>query len=623
MIEQDRKRSQGKQPITAHPLFPATVALWFGALFGLGGFAVRPALLESLVLAIHLDTVIPAAAPPLGITFRVLFALALAGAGGALGAFVGRAVARRKPDAPERRRGAFSGLRESRTDAPDDAGSWPGAGSRRRALAIQDEETACEVAERAPLPGGPPQILSVADVDLGPLRDEARVPALQALDPTEADVEALDLSDFADQEPDATSDFAALKQSFGESMREEAAAQIAPQSLGRSFEPPAAEVETVPPPVQPLAAEMAAPSAPFAATQVEEAAADAPRSGPAAEPSHGRAFDAPPVFPQSEGSAAEQTVLPAQSVGAESLSDGGWEELAPAEAEPLAARGNDAIPAPEPSSRATFEAPPHWTAADLASLPLEALLERLALSLQRRREAARPAAAIAADSHPADRGCQDAGDPSGPRWEDPEPAPCQAETHDAVFVPRFAATDDAPSEPEPPLALPAALRSISFPDIDEGEDDWLPGFVPPRHIAMPAAAGGSEDAEDDDGVLEAGYASLLGLSQRSPIRQGFVRIEEPEGPEMAMEPVVVFPGSDGASGQARRFDCPEPLDRVSPSPSAAQDGAPSLRPFDDPDEPGAPVKAPSPGPYDPQNRDETERALRAALSNLQRMSGTA
>ena len=65
MAKQARKPVKSP-PITSHPLFPAVVALWFGALFGLGSLAVRPTLIEGLVLKSHIDLIIPATAPPLG-----------------------------------------------------------------------------------------------------------------------------------------------------------------------------------------------------------------------------------------------------------------------------------------------------------------------------------------------------------------------------------------------------------------------------------------------------------------------------------------------------------------------------------------------------------------------------
>ena len=70
-------KAGGKQSITRHPLFPATVALWFGALFGVGSLAIRPSLIEGLIVSLGIDTVISSAAPPLGATTRILLALSL------------------------------------------------------------------------------------------------------------------------------------------------------------------------------------------------------------------------------------------------------------------------------------------------------------------------------------------------------------------------------------------------------------------------------------------------------------------------------------------------------------------------------------------------------------------
>lgn len=103
----DRKSTtnsaRGKRPVTWHPLFPAIVAVWFGALFGLGALAVRVSLLERVAMASGIDRLIPAAAPPLGVNARVLIALALALLGGVIGVVIGRLVARSKPNARGRR----------------------------------------------------------------------------------------------------------------------------------------------------------------------------------------------------------------------------------------------------------------------------------------------------------------------------------------------------------------------------------------------------------------------------------------------------------------------------------------------------------------------------------------
>lgn len=89
--------------MTWHPLFPAMLAVWFGALFGLGILAVRAPLLEAAVLSFGIDGLIPAAAPPLGATARILLALAFALTGGVIGGAIGLRMARSRPDNVARR----------------------------------------------------------------------------------------------------------------------------------------------------------------------------------------------------------------------------------------------------------------------------------------------------------------------------------------------------------------------------------------------------------------------------------------------------------------------------------------------------------------------------------------
>lgn len=81
---------QGPVPLSRHALFPAVVAVWCAILLGFGSLALRPALLEQAVLALQVDLVIPAAAPPLGFTARMMLALTFA----ALGALAGYLSAR-------------------------------------------------------------------------------------------------------------------------------------------------------------------------------------------------------------------------------------------------------------------------------------------------------------------------------------------------------------------------------------------------------------------------------------------------------------------------------------------------------------------------------------------------
>ena len=87
--------------ISSYPLFPAFVALWFGALLGLSSLAMGALNLERAVAAAQLQLWLPAAAPPLGATARTLIALALTLAGGLFGFVLGHLIARRHRPAPK------------------------------------------------------------------------------------------------------------------------------------------------------------------------------------------------------------------------------------------------------------------------------------------------------------------------------------------------------------------------------------------------------------------------------------------------------------------------------------------------------------------------------------------
>lgn len=115
--------------MTWHPLFPAVVAVWFGALFGLGALAVRVSLIERIAVASGIDRLIPAAAPPLGVNARVLIALALAMLGGIIGAVIGRWMARSKPAARARRAAAAEAAAEVAEAAPAPAATFDEAPS--------------------------------------------------------------------------------------------------------------------------------------------------------------------------------------------------------------------------------------------------------------------------------------------------------------------------------------------------------------------------------------------------------------------------------------------------------------------------------------------------------------
>lgn len=679
--------SKGRPSLAKHPLFPAMVAIWFGALFGLGSLAIRPTLLESLVVSSRIDLLVPAAAPPLGMTARILLALVMAGAGGLLGANIARRIARPRPEKRERSRSAASVL--GRQTPAGDVG-------RRRPLTI-DEPERDEFEERAPLPGGSPQILNVHDVDIDEPGDAGfdadragyRDPAPAIVSPAQVGIASASPASTAPDntpvEPDNAEelaeelDLAAF--SSGESDPGHAPAHelaAAPAELPRfkvqSFapEPNADEVEM---PLRPFAAPAVA-AAPAAATaQFPRVPDSAPLarlgSNPASEDGEDayrtdaemlsrlsggdgvarRLFDAPPS--EDDGSAPQSPEIRTGTELSERFEDMPQKAAAPLSSERNSVRIDhptvskdqavkaDATDSPDALAASRIEA------ADLGELSQVELLERLALALRARRE--RKAEPVRTVSTPSPAIATVPVLPPLPE------RPASAATAEPVAAPQLEMSAVPVSTDQSAIAaLPAALRPVDLDGFDDGED-IVPDFVPARHIAMsspapvPAAidrpvdvdevpfqteAGFNErtgdepadwtssDAEDDEGeesrVLEDGYSSLLNLSRPAAVRQQFVRIDEPEDTGGAIEPVVIFPGQNAGlnASHGKPIDAP-----VAPTPATRTgESAPVARPFD---APGTGIAQGVPAPAVAQDPEETERALRAALASLQRMSGAA
>jgi hypothetical protein len=200
-------------PIRQHRSFPAIVALWFGALFGLGSLAIRPGLLESLVVSAQIDRLIPAAAAPLGDTARILIALGLTAFGALLGTVIGLRIARPRRDASEQEQVAspseapadqLSAGVESAADAqpqiPAPAeieAEQPVLGRRRGLLALSEDESRDDYPESAALLAGTPQILNIAEIDFAA---PAQVADAEADEPPQSDdLEALDMVSLAER----------------------------------------------------------------------------------------------------------------------------------------------------------------------------------------------------------------------------------------------------------------------------------------------------------------------------------------------------------------------------------------------------------------------------------------
>ncbi len=180
--------ASGKQPITRHPLFPATVALWFGALFGIGSLAVRPALIESAIASAKLDAIVPL---PMDMATRMLIAAALAGIGGMLGARLARRLGRPKTVARPRKRSRFLDEGDTASQSPEaETPTAPVArAGRRRQLAIPDPAQSDKGhLDRAPVPGATP-VLNVSQIGIegvGPEKERVD-PEPDAITPTEGE----------------------------------------------------------------------------------------------------------------------------------------------------------------------------------------------------------------------------------------------------------------------------------------------------------------------------------------------------------------------------------------------------------------------------------------------------
>ncbi len=547
--------------IVGHRHFPAVAALWFAALLGLGSLAIRPALIESAVLSMRLDTLIAAAAPPLGMTARLLLALAMGGFGAVVGLILARKIAAPRdtgmrlrardahPDAPARRPlSAATDLAEDRGASSDIAG--PVLGQRRRTLAISEDDYPMEIVDFAPLPGAdrPFSPSAIADPS-GPDEIAETAPMLLALDDL-----ALDDSDIVDDH-----DYSAIDETV------------------------ATLVEA-----EPALASASGPAGPFA---------------PAATTSSAAAMA---HFPLGSLSLAElSTRLSAALAGRRSRLAASTamalSELVAAQA-PAATSSLAPTVITDPASEAPLQLPtmlaqpaPAAAFEDEAEADHAPSVPRLFGTLP---AALRPIAAAYDDDEVdlADdrfalppRGLWAAGDPV--RMTFPAPPADQA---------KIAAADSAADRPS----------ELAEPISDEASEPALAELGD-----LDSAAGDSEsDDIENDGPQDDSYSSLLDISVSALSRPGHVRIEDQPAAVDAIEPAVVFPG------QLPRFAASAAAPREDAGPAPAT----GLRRFDPAG--AAPRGSGFAGSNPVQtsgDSEATERALRAALATLQRMSGAA
>ena len=284
-MAKSKRKASNAQPITAHPLFPAVVALWFGALFGLGSLAVRPSLLEAAVIASRIDLLIPAAAPPLGVTARILVALGLSAVGSALGLMIARRITRPKVEVRQRKRTGVAReeaelqyrARDAHPDAParrpisahdelntEDSPNGGVLAGRRRALAVELPEEAFVPHDMAPLPGATPQIFEIGDLELGAGMAEPAPPAAVTDEPA-----SLDLGSFA-QPVEAASAAPVQSVALDWSAAPAAAAFAAPMELPAAMQAPDTRQQFQPPVVPAPAADNASPRQIFGMTATDD-----------------------------------------------------------------------------------------------------------------------------------------------------------------------------------------------------------------------------------------------------------------------------------------------------------------------------------------------------------------
>ena len=157
-------------PVSLHPAFPAIVALWFAALFGIGSLVLPAVLLDRVVSATGLASLLPAAAPPLGMTARLILAIAGALAGAALGVALARRIAGAHAPKGESRAAKLAAASRRPISVHDELGDAIELGavtngeslpiSHRHALAISEDDRPSDFLYRAPLPGEDPDALA-------------------------------------------------------------------------------------------------------------------------------------------------------------------------------------------------------------------------------------------------------------------------------------------------------------------------------------------------------------------------------------------------------------------------------------------------------------------------------
>lgn len=627
MATSAQRTGGNRPPVSAHPAFPAIVALWFAALFGIGSMVLPTILLERLVVALGLPSLIEAATPPLGFGTKAMIAVVAAVLGAAAGILVARKVIAANTAQPTRARkprkqaanlaeppvkrpivateelgeeglGPVADAEDDYSDDLEDVRpAMPPMPGRRRALSVTDDSGPSDFLHSVPLPG---EHDPYRDVDGSKAPLELETVALHAEGNTIVD----EAPGIARRPFDAPIAMPAIEETATAG-----SAAVQPGASGEEQDMSEEAFDRRPLHLRPAnRLEQPAEPAPFS---FAPAIAEIPQEGR-------RVFGQPQPAPAPQAFTQEVTAAPTAAQapfapqapvhGSAELPAQGLADLSMADLIARFGRALQAEAKAEPQSELpTFEA----VAADDPFTEEEAV--PLPFAFQRAVGAEDSARRIFAA--PADEA-----EPSAPVL-------AQLPEATAPFAPTGETADDGPP------AMPAALCPLDLADFDEDDSDDDP-FIGDLGLSMgnanaerafgqPTAAAtfpGTEPGEIDDEDQgtegnEGAYSSLLSMKSPFGVGREFVRIEDEDDAdeEVAPEAVVTFPGqapqvtasAPAPSGGSRPFDAPQ---GAAPF---AQPGSPLFR---------ALPTMPAQKPADPA---ETERALREALDKLQRMSGAA
>ncbi len=557
-------KRKGKAPISSHPVFPVIVALWFATLFGLGSLVLPAVLFEKLFIATGISSAIPAAAPPLGVTARILIALVATGIGVAAGLFIARKIV-----ASQGERHVFARTHKREQTVDDPSVKKPiSAHEELGTSGLNKPEDRC-VPLASPMPDRRRPLSVTDDSGISECLDEAPLPGEQGdWDDSPVETGTLELAEFrAGEAEEPVTENGTAENEF------DSASLSVPLDGVAEGRPPAKVIPEVRKP--------AAPDRPFAGS--EDTDTD---------------FEIPPVLVR--GVHGDTPVIDDAEDGFElpglALEFGGQFSEFPADEE--------ATEAEQPKT-------PQLANPALAELSMSELVDRFALSLQQASEDAE--AARKAEG----RGRDDEQEAKPVATEAPN-QPAVAPTpyiSEALHEFEFDATDEpAKVDDDDELEalsfhLPAASAPRPFSEN------------PAPHAAdIPGNARVESGTKSEDAIAADGYSSLLDLKGRLGREQEFVGIEDEdmlveEG--APSEPVVVFPGQEK---RRNRPDDSGPSDSqtaavVPPLPATPEDESAKTA--------GRPNVAPMPAPAPFADPIATEHALRDALEKLQRMSGAA